>query len=296
MYDRILFPTDGSETASEVFEYSIQIASTHDATIHVLNVADSTETSTTRIQGEIVDVLEQEGEEIVEELATKATERGVPVVPEVRQGKPAETIVDYASEYEIDCIVMPTHGRSGIERYLLGSVTERVVRATTVPVLTVTPSENGEFAYPPQDMLLPTDGSQCATLALDESTSLATATGSALHLLTVVETANLGIDVRSTIARDRYEERANVILAAGRKRAEDATVGEVATSVAFGQPYREIRSYITDNDVDLVVIGTHGETNFSRYVLGGVSAKLLRTSPVPVLLVPKTAGEGDSDE
>jgi nucleotide-binding universal stress UspA family protein len=52
-----------------------------------------------------------------------------------------------------------------------------------------------------------------------------------------------------------------------------------------------IRSYITDNDIDLVVLGVHGETDFSSYVLGGVSTKIIRTSPVPVLLVPEPEPE-----
>jgi nucleotide-binding universal stress UspA family protein len=286
MYDKILFPTDGSETASSAFDYAMAVASAHGATVHVLNVADTTDLSVTRVGGDVVDALEEDGTSLVEEYAERAQAADLSVVTDVYQGHPAETIVGYAEEFSIDLIVMPTHGRSGLQRYLLGSVTERVVETADIPILTVTPSEGEEFVYPPQNILLPTDGSQCATLALEHAADIAHATDAELDLLTVVETASLGIDVRSTVVSDKLEDRATEILDTARETAEKAAVEEISTTTAHGQPYREIRSYITDNDVDLVVLGTHGETNFSRYVLGGVSDKLIRTSPIPVLLIP----------
>lgn len=287
MYDKILFPTDGSETASSAFDYALSVASAHDATIHAFHVADSTVVSTTRIRGDVVDVLEQEGKQFVDELEARAEAADVSVRTDVQQGNPAEMIAEYADQYETDLIVMPTHGRSGIKRYLLGSVTERVISTTSMPVLTVTPSEGEEFVYPPSDFLLPTDGSRCAKLALNEATALADATGAALHLLTVVETTALGIDVRSTVAQDQLEAQATEILDGAKATAEEAGIESTITSIAQGRPYKRIHSYITENDIDLVVLGTRGETDFSQYVLGGVSDKLIRTAPVPVLVVPE---------
>lgn len=282
MFERLLFPTDGSEAASSAFDYAMSVASAHDATLHVLNVADTSALSVTRIEGDVIDAHVQDGEELVAEYADRAEQRGLAVVTDVYQGHPAETIVDYADESAIDLVVMPTHGRSGIKRYLLSSVTEEVVNTVSAPVLTVTPSEGDEFVYPPQNLLVPTDGSPCADRALEQASDIAHATGGRLHLLTVVETASLGIDVRSTVVSDRLEERATEILDTA---SETASVDDTVTSTAHGRPYREIHSYITDNDVDLVVLGTQGETDFSGSVLGGVSDKLIRTSPVPVLLV-----------
>lgn len=296
MYDPLLFPTDGSETASAAFEYALQVASAHDATVHVLNVADTTEPSVTRIESDVVDVLEREGERIVDEMAARAAEMGVSVVTDVRQGKPAGTIVAYADAFDVDLVVMPTHGRSGLKRHLIGSVTERVVNTADCPILTVTPSEGDSFTYPPRTLLLPTDGSRCANLALDQATALANAVDASLHLLTVVEMTSLGIDVRSTAARDELEERATEILDDATESARAVSVESVSSSVAYGQPYREIHSYIGENDVDLVVLGTRGETDFSRYLLGGVSAKLIRTSPVPVLLVPELEPDVDAGD
>lgn len=294
MHDRILFPTDGSEAASAAFDYALEVASAHDATVHVLNVADTTEPSVTRIEGDVVDVLEEEGERVVDEAAARAAEAGVSVVTAVHRGTPAGTIVEYADEFDVGLVVMPTHGRSGLRRHLLGSVTERVANTADRPVLTVTPSEGASFTYPPRTVLLPTDGSRCANLALDQAATLSNAVDSSLHLLTVVETTSPGIDIRSTVAGQRLEEQADEILDDAAERAGAASVDSVSRSLAYGRPYREIRSYITDNDVDIVVLGTHGETAFSRYALGGVSAKLIRTSPVPVLLVPEPETDGDA--
>ncbi len=284
MYDRILFPTDGSDVASAALEYALDVASTHNATLHVLNVADTTIKSVTNVRGEVVDALEEEGERIVAAAAERANDRNVSVVTEVLQGRPHEAIVDYARTCDADLVVMPTHGRSGIQRYLLGSVTERVVNTSDVPVLTVTPDEDARLTYPPWDVLVPTDGSPGADRAVAEGITLAKGTDATLHLLHVVETASLGPDVRSAMKGGELEERGTEILDAAAERAREASVDDVTTALASGRAYREILSYVKENDVDVVALGTHGETDFSRYALGGVSAKLIRTSPVPVLL------------
>jgi nucleotide-binding universal stress UspA family protein len=116
MYDRILFSTDGSDGATAVSDRVFDLAETHDATVHVLNVADTTHESVVRVGGQVVDALEQGGERIVRETAARANERNV------------------------DLVVMGTHGRTGFDRYVLGSVTEKTVRSAGVPVLTVPPS------------------------------------------------------------------------------------------------------------------------------------------------------------
>ena len=84
-----------------------------------------------------------EGERAVAVVADRAAERGVPAETAVERGVPHEAILEYAAENDADAIVMATHGRTGVERFLLGSVTERVVRRSPVPVLVVR-VEDGE--------------------------------------------------------------------------------------------------------------------------------------------------------
>jgi nucleotide-binding universal stress UspA family protein len=295
MYDQILFPTDGSEPAETVLEYALQLASQHEATIHILNVADTSQNSLGRIRGDIIDILEQEGEEIVKEAAQRATERGIPVVAEVHQGDPYETITDYSEQADIDCIVMPTHGRRGLQRLLLGSVTERVINTAEVPVITVNPDRDRTLTYPPQRILVPTDGSRGAALALAEGINAAKATGARLHLLHVVETGSLGPDARSVLKEGELTGRAHEVIDEASERVEKASLDPVTSVTEYGEPSKVIRDYIDDNEIDLAVLGTHGQTDFSRYVMGGVSAKLVRTSPVPVVWVRESDADDPSD-
>lgn len=293
MYDRILFPADGSDVVAGVFEYALDVAAAHDATVTVLNVADTARDSVTQIEGEVVDVLEGEGEKIVAELAEQARARGVDCETDVRQGDPAATIADYTEAYDIDLVVMPTHGREGLDRLLLGSVTEKVVNTASVPVLVANPDTAREFAYPPKSVLAPTDGSRGAERALAEAIDIADGVGSALHLLHVVETASLGFDVRSVLSDAELAERGESVLDGPVSTAEEAGLDRVTSAVTLGQPYREILDYVDQQDIDLLTVGTQGTTNFSRYVLGSVTTKLVRTSPVPVLLV-RTENDGSA--
>jgi len=144
VFDRILFPTDGGDGASVAFDHVLDIAADHGATVRILNVADTTHDSVTRVDGDIVDVLEREGDEVVEAAADRAADRGVETVTEVLQGGVAETIAAYAGERGIDLVAMLTRGRTGLDRLLLGSTTERTVRTSRVPVLTVPDPDDGD--------------------------------------------------------------------------------------------------------------------------------------------------------
>ncbi|MCY4729883.1 universal stress protein [Natronomonas gomsonensis] len=294
MYDQILFPTDGSDGENRALDHVLDIASSHGSTVHILNVADTTRDSLTRIQGEVVDVLEREGEDLLEEVAERAQERGVETVSTVVQGEPYRTIVEYADEYDIDLIVMPTHGRSGLQRLLLGSTTERVVRRAEVPVLTIRPDAAAEPHYPYRDVLVSTDGSEGATEALSVAADVATEAEAALYVLSAITYQSLGIDVRSDIQTAMLEESAEDIVEEATALAERAGVEEVHGAVEYGSSvHKAILSFLEEREVDLVVVGTHGRTGFDRYLLGSVAEALVRTSPVPVLTVRPPAAEDD---
>ncbi|MDS0223373.1 universal stress protein [Haloarcula sp. S1AR25-5A] len=295
MYDTILFPTDGSDPAESVLEYALQIASEHEATIHILNVADTGRDSITTIRGDVIDVLEEEGERIVEEAADRAREHGISVVSAVHQGDPYKTIVDYSHQSNIDCIVMPTHGRRGIQRFLLGSVTERVISTAEVPVIAVNPARERPLTYPPQHVLVPTDGSRGAELALMKGIDVAEAAGATLHLLHVVETGSLGPDARSILKEGELTERADEIMAEATEKIEESSLDAVTKVTEHGDPSKVIRNYISENDIDLAIMGTHGQTDFSRYTMGSVSAKLVRTSSVPVVWMRESEPDQTSD-
>ncbi|WP_339104462.1 universal stress protein [Haloterrigena salinisoli] len=147
MYDRILVPTDGSETAKAAVDHAVDLAEQYGADVHTLYVVDTDSMSLT-LGGEQLDRIEQgqydEMEDVRERadratgyVADRAAERGLETVEHVSAGRPHSLIADYVDDNDIDLVVMGSHGRSGIRRALLGSVTERTLRSTHVPVLVV---------------------------------------------------------------------------------------------------------------------------------------------------------------
>jgi nucleotide-binding universal stress UspA family protein len=137
MYDEILFPTDGSDGAAVALDHALEQAEAHGAGIHVLFVANTMSLGGGAIEGATVESLRATGEQVVEDAVDRITDAGLVAESEVRQGDPYSEIIDYADEVAADMIVMGTHGRRGLDRYLLGSVTEKVVRSSDVPVLTI---------------------------------------------------------------------------------------------------------------------------------------------------------------
>lgn len=142
MYERILIPTDGSEGATVAAGQAVELAYRFEAALHAIYVIDTETGMDTDIEG-VFEAFEEAGRKAVDSVIDLADNAGVEsVVAEVAQGRPPEVILAYADEHDIDMIVMGTHGRTGIDRLLLGSVTEEVVRKSPVPVLTVSmPSE-----------------------------------------------------------------------------------------------------------------------------------------------------------
>ena len=288
MFDRILFPIDDSDGAVAIRESIYALAAAHDATLHVLNVADTAHDSVTRIGDEVVDALEIEGEELVSETASQAAERGIPTKTAVIQGGVAATITKYAATADIDLIAMPTQGRTGIEERLLGSTTERVSRETPVPLLTLRPDAT-PLATPFERLLVPTDGSDTASSAIDVGLDLAVVDSSTLQLLSVTDTSLFGSELQADQYADSLRETASEIVTDGRDRATAAGVDDVVTTVAEDESVvAGIQSYAADADSDCIVVGTHGRTGLDRYLLGSVTETLIRTASIPVLVVPPT--------
>jgi len=161
MYKNILFPTDGSNASQAALTHSKHLAETYKATVHVLYVAEQqphgladdlpvkepggmigdpkgggSSLASIRKQGaEELEEAKAYGTSVVNHIADQFGDLQVETA--VQQGNPYKMILNYADAHGIDLIVMGTHGRTGLDRYLLGSVTEKVVRMSDVPVLTV---------------------------------------------------------------------------------------------------------------------------------------------------------------
>ncbi len=166
MYDDILYPTDGSKGAAAVLDHARDLAETYGATLHVLFVVDAEKDETgmvvrrgedgdwktgmvkrdeptagkghmSRHEEDLRESIERQGQHLTDEIASWLADEGVETVTAVRHGEPAQTITEYAEENDVDLVMMGTHGRRGIRRRLIGSVTEKVVRLSERPVMTV---------------------------------------------------------------------------------------------------------------------------------------------------------------
>ncbi|TYL36917.1 universal stress protein [Natronococcus pandeyae] len=142
MYDRILLPTDGSDAATAATEHAIDLARAYDAPLYVLHVVDTRPYDAESITQSVIEPLEERGQRAVDEVVEAASAHGLDrTETAVVRGDPHETVLEYVDEHDIDLIVMATHGRSGVKRYLLGSVTEKIIRTAPVPVHVVRATE-----------------------------------------------------------------------------------------------------------------------------------------------------------
>jgi len=283
MYDDILLPFDDSEDAARVLHHVGEIAHWADATVHVLYVADTARDSVTVVEGHTVDALVQRGEEVVSEAARALETLGVPHDTDVVQDNPAPGIADYAERTGQDLVAMPTHGREGVSRYLAGSVSEEVVRLSSVPVLTVRMQPDETLVFPYESVLVPTDGSPAATHAAEHVVEFAASLGATVHVLAAVDDSALG----PTVTGEESERAATDAVDAVVSAAEERGVAETVRHVERGAPVEAILDCVASNDVHAVGMGTTGRRGTERILLGSVAEQTVRSAPVPVMTVAK---------
>ncbi len=290
MYDTVLIPSDGSEHAVRAAEHGVYLARAFDATVHLLNVVDIQAAAGPFNAGGVneafVERLESDGRAAIEAAEAVASEEDRVETALVR-GSPAEAILEYGAENGIDLIAMGTHGRTGLERYVAGSVTERVLRLAEVPVLTVRATEESRLGGAYTEVLVPTDGSEYAARAAGHGIAVAERLGARVHAVTAADVERFDSirDFASiTDLRDRLVEDGERWTEAVAARAEEAGLDTV-TDVREGSPAEVLLAYADEHDVDLIAMGTRGRTGLDRYLLGSTTERTIRRSDVPVLAV-----------
>lgn len=287
MFDDILVPTDGSENSLAALDHAVLLADAFDATIHGLYVVNVTYAADFEggLDGDAVyEAMEREGEEALETIETRCHEAGVDVVTDSLVGRPAHRITEYAEDADVDLVTMGTHGRSGVARLLLGSVTEAVLRRADRTVLTI-PKGSEPPAGGYEDVLVASDGSDDSATAVDRAIELAVAFESMLHGLYVVDASF----THEGIVEDILTGEGDRVTADIESRGSDAGLG-VSTAIAEGEPHEEIVDYATEHDVDVIVLGSHGKGAIERTVLGSVSERTVRLATQPVMVV-RAGGE-----
>jgi len=290
MYDNILVPTDGSEQAATAGGVAITLAEAFDAQLHAVFVQE-TERWPFRLDDDETVELRRYGDETVSAVADQAAEAGVRVRTRVLgdRGTVHGALLEYADGHDIDAIVMGTHGRTGVSRMLIGSVTEQLLRESTVPTVTV--HEETVFEWPVEEILVPTDGSETAHAALSEAIELATVADAAIHLIHVVDTGLVTGDIDGGMILEALEQAGKQALDSATDRVAASGVRTVESSVVSGPPSRAICAYADERDIDAIVMGTHGRGGVERVLLGSVAERVIRRSELPVFATKATAEE-----
>lgn len=299
---RILAPTDFSDQASAALAPAVELAKQYDASLHLLHAIVLHDFRPLEGDagfpdlGEVEEALAKRALELFEVLAKEHIAPEILVEKVERRGiAPATVILDYARDEEIDLIVMATHGRRGLRRFLLGSVAEEVVQHADCPVLTV-PARAVKTSSERPSILAPVDFSERSLAAADEAASLARGMDARLDLLHVVlrpmhpaaydAFVELAPDTREleALAKPKLEELAKALSRGGL---------EVATQVAIGPPAQTIVEVAESSGARMVVMASHGLSGVAHLLLGSVAERVVRTAPCQVLTIKRAeAPEG----
>jgi nucleotide-binding universal stress UspA family protein len=287
---RILCPSDFSGCSGRALVQAARIAARHDATVVALHVVPSSLPAPGRI-GALTnpallapDLHERTLSGLRHFVAHAVPERHVEI--EVREGVPAREILRRAEELPADLLVIGSHGRAGFEKWVLGSVAERVLRSARCPVLTV-PSSGAPPSGPALfgTVLWATDFSAPADAALEYAVALAVRERSRLLLVHVTaHEPEPGAPGAPPDLATQLQQRAREWLDAAVP--EDARrLCPVEAIVAAGRPHREIVRLAAERNAELIVMGAQGADVLDRMIFGSTAHRVVRAAPCPVLTV-----------
>jgi nucleotide-binding universal stress UspA family protein len=305
MYKRMLVPLDGSELAEVVLPYAKELAGRLDLELILLHVFDhrgsETEYMCQAYIKRAAEMAKTQSREVQTKTGVTQGKKATEAHGEVVVGHPAEEILHYSDKNNIDLILMATHGLSGVRRWMFGSVADKVLRASKVPVWLVRAAIPEEIVFDEwskRTMLVPLDGSKLAESVLPHVEALAKQRGAELVnviLLRVFEepyvnadypeaSMNLTWDEHVKRIREHCRQEAAQYLAGVQKQLADAGLN-VRSEVLMGKPADEIIDYAHKNYPNLVVMATHGYSGISRLEYGSVADKVLHGVSSPIFLV-----------
>jgi nucleotide-binding universal stress UspA family protein len=293
---RPLVPYDGSETADAALTYATDLAR-DGAALTVVSVVDElpliAQTSATIAPldpGPMLEALENDAKIELEKAKTRCGGAGVAIDCRVIHDRSVAGIVASAQQAKADVIIMGTHGRDGLSRTLLGSVTEGVLRACDIPVLTVNQTIAPEHAHAAfRRLVVAVDDSEPADAALDAAIVLAARTQAHVTICSVIDTRAL-FDRAGTYGYDPAPMLAEMHAATDAHLANilaqlDRRGVTLETVVVEGEPASALVAAAASAQADLLVIGSHGRRGLRRFFLGSVAENVVRHSPTPVLVV-----------
>ncbi|HWH77659.1 MAG TPA: universal stress protein [Candidatus Binatus sp.] len=302
MYKKILIPLDGSATAESVLPYARVCAQKLNASIELLTIVDVMDMAraASAADGLYLDRILEEETRRMSDYLTKIAKSlaGLAVEPRLEKGNAAEVIIETAAADKGALVMMATHGRSGLNRFLLGSVAEKVLRGTLNPLLLVRASAptqiNEEAAL--KTIVVPLDGSELAEAVLPAVEELAKKLDLEIVLLRIY-----AVPYGAYTAGEGFYNPVNLEALLGRVRDETLEYLESKTEalkrkgvdkISFiakeGLAADEIIAYGRETPDNLIAMCTHGRSGVRRWVLGSVTESVVRHSGDPVLIVRAT--------
>jgi nucleotide-binding universal stress UspA family protein len=292
---RILCPIDFSDVSRRALDHAVAIARWYQAEILALHVLEPVlmPPPPVFLAARPPSVLAPENRH---EMADSQLRRyletagcsGIKTLTVVDEGHPASCILKHAAAMPADVIAMGTHGVSGFDRLVLGSVAEKVLRKASCPVLTVPPAAVGAGRIPYTRLLCPVDFSDSSLAALRVATSLAEEADAHLTILHVLYWSAEELFVSE---QPNPPEFLRTLEGQARDRLEALVTREMSTwckpvtRVAFGKPHRRILEAAESDASDLIVIGVRGRNAIDRTVFGSTTNQVIRHAGCPVLTI-----------
>jgi nucleotide-binding universal stress UspA family protein len=293
--NRILCATDFSRFSQEVVNYGIQLAKEFHATLYICHIVD---VPTVSVYGEaVIGPIEHQNrfmEYARQEIENLVGDESIEYQPLITLGIATDEITRLARENIVDLVITATHGRSGLKRFFLGSVTERLMRILPCPLLVLRGMEEGASPEKPQKfpfkrILVGCDFSADAAKAFDYSLSMAQEFESELHLVHVVEPSGykdlfkLPAESGDKFKQDLYDMINDKLMAMVPKDALSWIT--LKTKLLVGKPYDELVRYAEINDIDLIVMGIRGYGMVEELLVGSTTDRVVRQSPCAVMSV-----------
>lgn len=301
MLSKLLVPLDGSELAERSLDPALSIARRSAGQIILLSVPiyRMVLAPGTAGLGQVLpdDSLHYEGQDhamnYLERIKEARQGPDLAIQTVVMEGDVAGNIVDLAANEEVDLIVMTTHGYSGFTRWMMGSITERVLRQAPCPVLVI------RCEGAPAHVAITLDGSLLAEEALGPGLELARLFGARATLFRVEDESELGriekgmLDMASPgLSREVAQATSPLHYLENIASSHRSRTLPIETVVAEGSPARAILEFVEENQVDLLVMATHGRTGIRRWVYGSVTEKCLHNTACALLVVRPPAEAG----
>ena len=294
-FKKILCATDFSDFSNHTISYGVALAKEFEAKLFVSHVIDL---SSVAIYGEFqLDPVGQQNrimEDADAQLKELTGNQPISWEPLITVGKPADEISRVVEEKDIDLVITATRGRSGLKRIILGSVTERLMRTLTCPLLVVNSPEHKFVSAADQvikleKILVGCDFSPDSGQAFKHALSLAQEFQAELHLAHVIEPpTQSGLHKEDKPVLDEMQQNYQDLLIGKLKEmvpAEARNWCTPQTGLLEGQPYEEIVTYAESKDIDMIVLGVRGHGLVKTLFLGSTTDRVVRRSPCPVLSV-----------